>query len=131
MKKIKGNHCKRLIDYLFKVFHNFVTQISTIIGYAICHFNYSSWYGRTYGMEDIYVRPRYRGTGAGTRIFCEVAAKADEFNCKCLDFHVLAHNPASIFYKKLGALNMTDTKDRHYYRLKYNEIEKLVKKLKQ
>ncbi|TMW46595.1 hypothetical protein DOY81_008330 [Sarcophaga bullata] len=124
---LDGNHAICHIYVLEQIEEN----QSTIIGYAICHFNYSSWVGRTYYLEDIYVRPRYRGTGAGARIFCEVAAKADEFNCKFVDFHVLAHNTASIFYKKLGAVNMTDTKDRHYYRLKYNEIKKLVKQLKQ
>lgn len=99
-----------------------------MIGYAICFFNYSTWKGKSYFLEDIYVRPAYRGLGAGARIFTEVAAKAHEYNCKRVDFHVLAWNPASKFYKKLGAVDLTEAEEWHFYRLHEKEIENLVKK---
>ncbi|XP_065354478.1 thialysine N-epsilon-acetyltransferase-like [Calliphora vicina] len=115
--------------------HIYVLEIieenqTTIIGYAICFFGYSTWQGRTYFLEDIYVRPAYRGIGAGARIFCEVAAKANEFKCKRLDFHVLASNPATKFYKKLGAIDLTESEEWHYYRLNNEKIEKLIQQLK-
>lgn len=81
-------------------------------------------------MEDIYVRPKYRGIGAGARIFCEVAGKANEFNCKRMEFHVLEHNPAMDFYKKLGAIDLTATEHWHYHRVKEPEMLKLIQKLK-
>ncbi|XP_037817827.1 thialysine N-epsilon-acetyltransferase-like [Lucilia sericata] len=102
----------------------------TIIGYAICFFSYSTWQGRSYFLEDIYVRPKYRGIGAGARIFSEVAAKANEFKCKRLDFHVLAHNPATKFYKKMGASDLSETEEWRLYRLDYDNMGKLLEQLK-
>lgn len=99
------------------------------IGYAICFFSYSTWKGKSYFLEDIYVRPDYRGSGAGARIFREVAKKAQENQCKRVDFHVLSWNPASSFYKKLGAIDLTEAEQWHFYRLQENQLEKLANEL--
>lgn len=103
---------------------------STIIGYAICFYNYSTWQGKCYFLEDIYVRPAYRGIGAGARIFSEVASKAHEFGCKRVDFHVLSWNPATKFYKKLGAVDLTEAEEWHFFRMQEKEIKNLAEQLK-
>ncbi|KAM7360047.1 thialysine N-epsilon-acetyltransferase-like [Cochliomyia hominivorax] len=105
-------------------------NLSIIIGYAICYFGYSTWQSKSYFLEDIYVRPKYRGIGAGARIFSEVALKAYEFNCKRLEFHVVGNNPAMNFYKKMGAVDLTATENWHYHRVKESEIQNLIQKLK-
>ncbi|XP_013110500.1 thialysine N-epsilon-acetyltransferase [Stomoxys calcitrans] len=99
------------------------------IGYSICFFSYSTWQGKSYFLEDIYVRPAYRGIGAGARIFKEVAAKAQQYECKRVDFHVLSWNPASKFYKKLGATDLTEAEEWHFYRLQQEEIKVLANEL--
>ena len=63
-------------------------------------------------------------------MFCEVAAKAKEFKCKRLDFHVLGWNPARKFYDRMGATDLTEAEDWHYYRVEEQQIDKLVEKLK-
>ncbi|XP_061387629.1 thialysine N-epsilon-acetyltransferase [Musca vetustissima] len=103
----------------------------TTIGYAICFFAYSTWKGKFYFLEDIYVKPAYRGIGAGARIFREVAAKAKEYKCKRVDFHVLSWNPASKFYQKLGAIDLTEVEQWHMYRLHEEQLDTLSKELKQ
>lgn len=96
------------------------------IGYAICFLYYSTWQGKTYFLEDLYVRPTFRTSGVGRQIFTELAKAAKENKCRRLDFHVLGWNPAREFYKKLGAVDLTETEDWHYYRVTEDELDKIV-----
>ncbi|XP_037954906.1 thialysine N-epsilon-acetyltransferase isoform X1 [Teleopsis dalmanni] len=108
-----------------------VNKSETIpIGYSICFFAFSMFQSiRTYFLEDLYVRPQYRGIGAGAYLFRKIASKAKEYNSDSMDFHVLAWNPARKFYQKMGAINSTETKDLHFYRLTEPQIEALARKL--
>ncbi|XP_017478867.1 PREDICTED: diamine acetyltransferase 2 [Rhagoletis zephyria] len=116
--------------------HIYVLEVQTeekptlaIIGYCICFYSYSTWQGKTYFLEDVYVRPAYRGLGAGAYIFRAVAAKAKEYNCQRLDFHVLGWNPARKFYDRMGAIDLTETEEWHFYRVNAEQIEKLANEL--
>lgn len=40
-------------------------QGSLVVGYGLYYFIYSTWTGRNIYLEDIYVMPKYRGTGWG------------------------------------------------------------------
>ena len=65
---------------------------------------YSTWRGRCLHLEDLYVRPRFRGRGVGKALLTKVAAIAVERGCAKLFWHVLDWNePAITFYKSLGA----------------------------
>ncbi|XP_011196845.1 thialysine N-epsilon-acetyltransferase [Zeugodacus cucurbitae] len=99
------------------------------IGYSVCFYSYSTWQGKSYFLEDIYVRPAYRRLGAGTYLFRSVAAKAKEYGCLRLDFHVLGWNPARKFYNRMGAVDMTESEEWLYYRLNAEQIEKLANEL--
>lgn len=96
------------------------------IGYSICFYSYSTWQGKSYFLEDIYVRPTYRKMGAGAYLFSSVAAKAKEYGCQRLDFHVLGWNPARKFYNRMGAVDLTESEEWHFYRLHGEKIEKLA-----
>ncbi|CAD6992030.1 diamine acetyltransferase 2 [Ceratitis capitata] len=100
-----------------------------IIGYSICFYSYSTWQGKSYFLEDIYVRPTYRNIGAGAYLFKAVAAKAKEYNCKRMDFHVLGWNPARKFYNRMGAEDLTESEEWHFYRLHSEQLEKLNSEL--
>lgn len=39
-----------------------------MVGYGLYYFIYSTWKGRSVYLEDIYVRPEYRGTGQRLRL---------------------------------------------------------------
>jgi GNAT superfamily N-acetyltransferase len=73
-------------------------------GFALFHPVYSTWRGRAMHLEDLFVRPRFRGQGIGRALLERVAAIAVERKCVILFWHVLDWNtPAIDFYKTLGA----------------------------
>jgi len=74
-------------------------------GFALYFFNYSTWMGRPgLYLEDLFVRPEFRGLGIGKALLQKVAAIAVENNCPRLQWEVLDWNtPAIDFYRAMGA----------------------------
>ncbi|MBD1558206.1 GNAT family N-acetyltransferase [Vibrio sp. S9_S30] len=75
------------------------------VGFAVYFFNYSTWVGK-YGLylEDLYVTPDARGTGAGKHILKHLAQVALAKDCGRFEWNVLDWNqPAIDFYESLGA----------------------------
>jgi len=55
-------------------------------------------------MDDLYVKPEFRGTGIGTQLIHKVIGYAKETHCHKLRWQVSGWNsPAITFYKKIGA----------------------------
>ncbi len=76
-----------------------------IAGYAFFFEFYSTFESR-HGLylEDIYVRPEFRGKSIGKEFFSRLMKLAQEENCYAMRWQVLDWNqPAIEFYKKLGA----------------------------
>ena len=74
-------------------------------GFALFFPVYSTWKGRAMHLEDLFVRPRFRGRGIGKVLLTRVAAVAVERGCVLLYWHVLDWNtPAIDFYQSLGAV---------------------------
>ena len=80
-----------------------------VIGFALYFQNYSTFLTRWgFYLEDIYVKPDFRGRGAGFGLLKRVAEIAVERGCKRLDFSVLTWNEVAIdFYRKLGAQDLS------------------------
>ena len=79
-------------------------QNGQVIGFAVYYTSYSTWKGPCMYLEDLYVLPEARGTGAGGRLFDAVVDLAKERNYARMDWQVLDWNtPAIEFYKKRGA----------------------------
>ena len=80
------------------------------VGFALFFYNYSTWKGRAgLYLEDLFVRPAYRGKGIGKALFCEVAAIAVREGCPRFEWAVLDWNtPAIDFYNSLGATPMSE-----------------------
>ncbi len=74
-------------------------------GFAVYFFNYSTWLGqRGLFLEDLYVSPEYRGTGAGKALLKYLAKIALSKNCGRFEWNVLDWNePAIQFYQSIGA----------------------------
>ena len=75
------------------------------IGYAVYFFNYSTWQGR-HGLylEDLYVDPAARGSGAGKAMLQYLARIAVDKDCGRFEWSVLDWNqPAIDFYDSLQA----------------------------
>jgi GNAT superfamily N-acetyltransferase len=79
-------------------------------GFALYFHNYSTWKGRSgIHVEDIFVRPAFRGLGIGKALLLRMAAIAHTEECGRLQWDVLAWNePAIAFYEKLGASMMAE-----------------------
>lgn len=75
------------------------------IGYAVYFFNYSTWLGcNGLYLEDLYVTPEARGTGAGKALLKHLARLAVSRGCGRFEWSVLDWNePAIQFYESLGA----------------------------
>ncbi len=76
-----------------------------IAGYALYFFTYSTWVGKSLYLDDLYVRPEFRGRGIGSMLLRRVCRLAEEENCKRMRWQVLRWNSDAIaFYKRHGAL---------------------------
>jgi ribosomal protein S18 acetylase RimI-like enzyme len=87
-------------------FHCFVAEnaANEIAGYVTYFFGYYTWVGKSLYMDDLYVRPQYRGQAIGTMLIDRVIALAKEAECYKLRWQVSAWNkPAIEFYRHLGA----------------------------
>uniref|UniRef100_A0A1Q3FFQ5 N-acetyltransferase domain-containing protein n=1 Tax=Culex tarsalis TaxID=7177 RepID=A0A1Q3FFQ5_CULTA len=96
-----------------------------LIGYAIFFYSYSTWQGKSLFLEDIYVKPDYRGAGHGEVLFRALVRHARENGCARFDFHVLAWNPAKKFYARMGAENLTETEEWQFFRLTRDKMDRL------
>jgi len=74
-------------------------------GMAFYFYNYSTWQGRPgLYLEDLFVKPEFRGKGIGKALLLHLAKVAVENNCGRYQWQVLDWNtPAIDFYKSLGA----------------------------
>lgn len=81
-----------------------------LAGFALFFQTYSTFLGRPgLWLEDIFVRPRYRGAGLGRRLLATLAGIARERGCGRFEWSVLAWNADAIgFYEALGAKVLPD-----------------------
>ena len=80
------------------------------VGFALFFHNFSTFLGRAgVYLEDLYVKPEYRGKGYGKAILKKLASIAAERGCGRLEWWCLDWNKPSIdFYLSLGAEPMSD-----------------------
>jgi GNAT superfamily N-acetyltransferase len=80
------------------------------VGFVLFFHNYSTFLGRPgIYIEDLFVEENFRRRGYGRALFLYVARLAKERRCGRLEWSVLDWNePAIGFYKKLGAVPMSD-----------------------
>jgi GNAT superfamily N-acetyltransferase len=79
-------------------------------GFALFFHNFSTFLGRRgLYLEDLFVRPRYRGQGLGKALMVRLARIALERGCGRFEWWVLDWNAPSIaFYRSLGAVGMDE-----------------------
>ena len=80
------------------------------VGFALWFHNYSTFAGRPgLYLEDLFVRPAFRGRGYGEALLRYLARVTVERGCARFEWSVLDWNePALAFYRKLGAVPMDD-----------------------
>ena len=96
------------------------------VGFALFYHNFSTFLGRAgIYLEDLYVKPEYRGRGYGKGLLKQLAKIAVERGCGRLEWWCLDWNQPSIdFYLSLGAEPM---KDWTVYRIAGDTLTELAK----
>lgn len=96
-----------------------------IAGFALWFYAYSTWEGaQTLHLEDLFVRPEFRGARLGEALMHHLARTAQEKRCRRFEWSVLDWNePAIGFYEKLGAQPLNGWTR---YRLEDRSINELV-----
>lgn len=80
------------------------------VGMAVFFHNFSTWTARRgIWLDDLYVTPEARGSGAGTALIRRLAAIAVERGCARFEWWVLDWNGRAIdFYRAMGAEAMDE-----------------------
>jgi GNAT superfamily N-acetyltransferase len=78
-------------------------------GFALFFPIYSTWQGGSLYLEDLFVRPEFRGRGIGKALLSRVARLAADRGCARLQWAVLEWNqPAIDFYHSIGAKMLSE-----------------------
>jgi len=88
-----------------KVFCDMAEANGMAVGYALWFYNFSTFEGgHGLYLEDIYVAPEARGTGAGLALMRHLARRCRDEGLRRLEWQVLDWNSVAIgFYDRLGA----------------------------
>lgn len=80
------------------------------VGFAVFFHNFSTFVGKPgIYLEDVFVRPEFRGRGYGKALMIFVARLAKERDCGRFELSVLDWNKPSLdFYHSLGAVAMEE-----------------------
>ena len=97
------------------------------VGFALFFHNFSTFLGRAgLYLEDLFVKPEYRGKGYGKGLLRKLAQIAVERGCGRFEWSCLDWNQPSIdFYLSKGAVQMNEWT---IYRLTADKIDELVKR---
>ena len=97
-----------------------------VVGMALWFLNYSTWLGKPgIYLEDLFVKPEYRGHGIGKGFMKTLAQLCIERGYERFQWWVLDWNEPSIdFYKSLGAIPMDEWT---VFRLSGDSLKKFAK----
>jgi GNAT superfamily N-acetyltransferase len=100
-----------------------------IAGLALYFHNYSTWQSRPgIYLEDLFVRPTYRGKGYGTALIQALARECVRLNCKRLEWSVLKWNTPSIEFYQGGSVGATRMEEWVGMRLEGESLEALSRR---
>lgn len=95
-------------------------------GFTVFFHNFSTFVGKPgLYIEDIFVKPEFRGKGIGKAMFLHCVKLAKERNCGRMEWAVLDWNPAREFYEHLGG---SLAKGWRIYRMDEEKFENVLEK---
>ena len=101
---------RALFAPLPRVFCDIAAWDGVPAGFALWFYNFSTFRGR-HGiyLEDLFVKPVFRGNGIGKALLVGLAQRAVKEGCARVEWSVLDWNESSInFYKSLGAVPLDE-----------------------
>jgi GNAT superfamily N-acetyltransferase len=80
------------------------------VGFAVFFHNFSTFLGKPgVYLEDVFIKPEFRGRGYGKALMIYIARLAKERDCGRFEWWVLDWNEPSLeFYRRLGAVPMSE-----------------------
>lgn len=89
-----------------------------VIGYAMFYEKYSSWKGRYFWLEDIYVCPDHRRANLGLALFRRLAIEAEKLGMAMIDWSAMGwnHMAMNFYVNKIGAQDISVAQDYHLFR---------------
>jgi GNAT superfamily N-acetyltransferase len=93
-----------------RVFCDIAEADGAPVGFSLWFYNFSTFRAK-HGiyLEDLFVRPEFRGKGIGKALLVHLAQRAVREGCARFEWSVLDWNEPSIaFYKSLGAQPISD-----------------------
>ena len=103
----------------------FICEDEVEVGFALFFHNFSTFLGRAgIYLEDLFIKPDYRGRGYGKALLKHLAKIAAQRGCGRLEWWCLDWNKPSIdFYKSMGAAPMDEWTT---YRITGDTLNKLA-----
>lgn len=86
------------------------SENGTHVGFAVFFHNFSTFLGKPgLYLEDLFVRPEFRGRGYGKALMIYLARLARERDCGRFEWSVLDWNKPSLdFYESIGAIPLSE-----------------------
>ena len=82
---------------------NLIYLNDELAGFSLWYYRFSTWKGRRFYLEDLYIKEAYRGKGLGRKLINEAIEEAKRMKCTGMMWQVLDWNqPAIDFYNTLG-----------------------------
>ena len=108
----------------------FVSENGVNVGFALYFHNFSTFLGKAgIYLEDLFVKPEYRGKGYGKALLTELARITNERGCGRLEWSCLDWNKPSIgFYLSMGAVPMDEWTVYRVTGNRLNELGSVAKK---
>jgi len=105
----------------------FAVENGEKVGFALFFHNFSTFLGRAgIYLEDLFVKPEYRGKGYGKELLKALGRIANERGCGILEWWCLDWNKPSIdFYRSMGAVPMDEWT---VYRIAGDELKNMEQK---
>lgn len=103
----------------------FIVEDEKEVGFALYFYHFSTFLGKAgIYLEDIFIKPDYRGRGFGKAVFKYLSSTAIQRGCGRLEWSCLNWNEPSIqFYLSLGAIPMDEWT---VYRLTEEKMRELM-----
>jgi GNAT superfamily N-acetyltransferase len=87
------------IFFCFLAYYN-----GELAGFSLWYYRFSTWKGKRFYLEDLYVKDEYRGKGIGQGLIEGCIEEAKRTKCTGMMWQVLDWNTSAIeFYKKYNA----------------------------
>lgn len=84
-------------------FSNLIYLNDELGGFSLWYYRFSTWKGRRFYLEDLYIKESFRGKGLGKCLILEAIEEAKRMHCTGMMWQVLDWNqPAIDFYNSLG-----------------------------